>query len=219
TLLFDLVGVAALSAAFWIHMRMARAGAPAAARDPGRRSLAFQGTLATVFLLAWVLVTLVWRVALAALVSFYPTPFGVDLGEVAAADLRRAASVMLGLWVAAACLLFLGATFGSRFLQRARGAPITFGRLLWPAETLLHVSAAVVILSVAPGILARPRIEFTTLQLVEMLGLIELVLVPVLGMLAYAYLFLEFHRLFRRRAPIGTAPLPAPAAPPGGEAY
>ena len=220
TLLFDLVGVSILAGAFWIHTQMARAGATVAAQDPARRSLALQGLLATVFLASWVLMSLAWRGTLAALVSFYPTPFGVDLGAVVTEDLRRAASVMLGLWVVAASLLFLGALFGSRFLHRARGLPLAFGRLLWPAEALLHVSAAVVIASVAPGILARPRIEFTTLQLVETLGLVELVLVPVLGMLAYAYLFTDFLHLFREGRVPGAvpAPLPAPVRPPGGEA-
>ena len=218
TLLFDLVGVAALAAAFWIHTQTARAGATVAAKDPERRSLARQGLLATLFLLLWLGLTLTWRVALAGLISFYPSLFGVDLAGVTAEEVRRAASLMLGLWAVAAATLFLGAVFGSRFLQRARGVPLTFWRLVWPAEAALHVSAALVILAVAPGILARPRVEFTTLQLVETLGLLELVVVPVLGMFAYSYLFLEFLRLFRQRSPVGPALAPTPAAPPGGEA-
>ncbi|HKZ63798.1 MAG TPA: zinc ribbon domain-containing protein [Thermoplasmata archaeon] len=217
TLLFDLVGLSLLSLAFHVFTRNARAGATLAERvSPERRSLGVQGLLATVFLVLWVLVTLTWRGALAALVSFYPTPLGTDLTGVITADVRRAASIMLGLWVVASFLLFLGALFGSRFLRRARGAPLTFGRLLWPAETLLHVGAALAIFAVAPGLLASlPRIDVAMLRVVETLGVVDLVVVPVLGLLAYLYLFREFLAWFRGSALPGVPPASSPAAPSG----
>jgi len=217
TLLFDLVGVAFLAGAFWMHSRTARAGATIAAKDPERQALARVGLLATLSLLLWLALTLMWRVTLAGLFPFYPSLFGVDTDLVTQEQIRRAASIMLGLWAAAALALFAGAVFGTRFLQRARGMPVTFWRLVWPIETALHFAAALVILAVAPGILARFQIEFSTLQLIETLGLLELVVVPALGMFAYTYLFLEFLRLFRQRTAVGPA-APAPAAPPGGEA-
>lgn len=217
-LLFDLVGVSMIAGAFSVHTRTARAGVTLAANDPERRALAVRGLLATVFLVLWLLVTLVWRGTLAAIVSFYPSPLGIDLGGVGAAELRRAASVMLGLWVAAAFLLFLGATFGSWFLRSARGTPLTVWRLLWPLETFVHFCAAVAIAAIAPGLLARPRIDLTTLQIVETLGFLELIIVPVLGILAYAFLFRDFHEMFRRSPWSPPAPAaPASAAdPPGG---
>jgi len=221
TLLFDLVGLTFLSTAFWLHAKTARVGpAFAPAPDPERRSLAFQGLLAAVFLLLWLLVTLAWRGALAAIVSFYPSPFGTDLGGIASDDLRRAAGVMLGLWVVAAFLLFLGAVFGTRFLQRARGVPVSFWRLLWPAETLLHFGTAVAILAVAPGLLARRlQVEIGTLRVIETLGVLDLLVVPILGLLAYGFLFREFWALFRRAPAPGAsppAPAPSPTDPPGG---
>lgn len=220
TLLFDLAGISLLVGAFYLHTRTARARATLAPPDPERLALARRGMLATVFLLAWLGVTLAWRIALAGLFSFYPTPFGVDLGGIGTADLRAAASVMLGLWTVAALVLFLGALFGTSFLRRARGAPVTFWRLLWPAETLMNLSMALVILGIAPGLLARPRIEFSSLQLVETLGTVELALIPILGMLAYAYLFREFLLLFRlgRAAGPPAAPAEGPAKEGGGTA-
>lgn len=222
TLLFDLLGVSLLAGSFYVHMRTARAAATFA-RDEQARSLAMVGLLATVFLVLWLLVTLAWRVALAALVSFYPTPFGAPIGAVQAEDLRRAASIMLGLWVTAAFLLFLGATFGTRFLRRLRNLPLTFPRLLWPLETFLHFCAALSIAIVAPGLLARTRFELdlTTLRIVQTLGVIELVIVPALGMLAYLFLFREFRGLLRGPESVAGAPAPAPptpADPPAGEA-
>ena len=216
-LLFDLVGVAFLIGAFHAYSRAS--GVPLGTRDPERRSFLFHGFLATIFLLLWLLVTLAWRGALAAIVTFYPTPFGGGIGPVATADVQRAASIMLGLWVTAAFLLFLGAVYGTRFLARARGMPITFPRLLWPFETFVHVCAAVAILIVAPGLLANLRLEMSTLSLIETLGAVELIVVPVLGLLAYTFLFRDFVHLYR--ASIGPIvarppPEPVPAEPPAG---
>jgi len=215
-LLFDLAGIGLLVFALHTHMRIARTGA-VLSNDPDRRALAFRGFLATLFLALWLVVTLVWRGALAAFVSFYPSPFGIDLSGVGAADVRRAASIMLALWVGAAFLLFLGAVFGATFLQRARGVRLTFWRLLWPLETGIHFCAAVAIALIAPGLLARPRIELTALQIVETLGVLELFVVPILGFLAYAVLFRDFYGMFRE-SPWTRAPRAAPVAdPPSGE--
>lgn len=216
TLLFDLLGVALLAGAFHGHARAIRERG--ALEDAvARQQLARQGRRAAILLVLWLLVTLAWRGALAALVSFYPTPFGGPLEPPAVADVQLAASVMLGLWVAAALLLFAGALNGMRFLRRLRKAPMTLPRALWPLETLVHFAAAVAILAIAPTVLAQlQRLELGTLRIVQTLAVIDLVLVPVLGVLAYAYLFLEFRRLHR------DASLPEPAAAPtvaaaGGE--
>lgn len=215
-LLFDLVGIGLLTGAFSLHTRMARAAATFAGNDLPRRALAFRGLLTTLFLALWLAVTLAWRGALAAFVTFYPSPLGVDLG-VGFAELRRAASIMLGLWVAAAFLLFLGALFGTTFLQRARGRPLTFWRLLWPLEALIHFCAAVAIALAAPGLLSDVQIDLGELQLIGTLGVIELLVVPILGCLAYLVLFREFYGMYREApwsgSPRGAA---APAEPPGG---
>ena len=217
TLLFDLVGISMLAIAFYFHSRAARASSAfGGAPDPERKSLAFQGFLAMVFLLLWILVTLAWRGALAALVSFYPTPLGIDLNGVGAADLRRAASIMLALWVAAAILLFVGTVFGTRFLQRARAAPLKVTYLFWPFETALHAGAALGIALLAQDLLSRPRFEVSTLGLVQTLGVLDLVIVPVLGLLAYVFLFREFFGMFREVRPAAPpAPTTSPADPPG----
>jgi len=216
-LLFDLVGVAFLAGAFYIHMRMARAAATFSSNDPDRRALAFRGFLTALFLALWLAVTLAWRGALAAFISFYPSPFGVDLGGVGSAELRRAASIMLGLWVAAAFLLFLAALLGTRFLERARGQRLTFWRLLWPVETAIHFTAAVAIALAAPSLLADVQIDLGELQLVGILGTIELIVVPILACLAYGSLLRDFYGMFREM-PWSHAPGLAPAAadPPGG---
>jgi len=222
TLLFDLVGVSLLIVSFHHHTRAARAETGLAGPDSARHSLAFYSLLATLFLALWLLVTLAWRGALAAIVSFYPTPFSGAVQLPDLAGLRRAASIMLGLWAAAAFLLFLGAVFGTRFLMRTRGVPLTFPRLLWPLETLVHAGAACAILVLAPGLLTSLQIEVSTLGLIQTLGVIELLVVPILGLLAYAFLFHDFLRLYRsaeeegresRAAPVA----PAPADPPAGE--
>lgn len=223
TLLFDLVGLSFLALAFRGHTKGARvAGLASGAPTPERRSLAVQGLLATVFLALWVVATLAWRGALAAFVSFYPSPLGADL-TAGVGDVRRAASIMLGLWVAASFLLFLAALFGARFLRRARGAPLTFWRLLWPAETFLHATAAIAIFAVAPSLLASlPQVDLTMLRIAETLGALDLVVVPILGLLAYLFLFREFLTLFREMPMPGRGPSPAPSRtptdpPPEGE--
>lgn len=216
TLLFDLLGIGLLSAALQGHARAIR-GRGALEDAEARSQLARRGRRAALLLVLWLLVTVAWRGALAALVSFYPTPFGGPLEPPAVADVRLAASVMLGLWVAAALLLFLGAFLGTRFLRRLRGAPMTLPRALWPLETLVHFAAAVAILGIAPTVLAQlQRLELGTLRIVQTLAVVDLVLVPALGVLAYAYLFLEFRRLHRDAASGVPGPAPASAAP-GGE--
>ena len=218
TLLFDLVGVLLLVLSFHRYTRAVTAGATMASADPQRRAFVLHGRVASALLALWLLVTVAWRAALASLVSFYPTPFarieGVSLAEV-----QRAASIMLALWVAAAFLLFLGAVFGTRFLLRARGVPLTFPRLLWPLETLVHFCAAAVVFVVAPGLLAGPNLlELSSLAIVQTLGAIELLVVPVLGLLAYASLFLEFSRLHRAAQDVRVAASAAvPTDPPAGE--
>lgn len=214
TLLFDIIGVGLLSGAFYLHSR-AREPEADRALETRRRALTALGFFAAILLIIWILVTVAWRVALAALVSFYPSPFGGTLEGVGAEELRRAASVMLGLWVAAAFLLFLGAFFGTRYLQRSRGVPPTLPRVLWPLETLLHFSAALAILAIAPGLLARALIELRTLRLVETLGVLDLIIVPVLGILAYVFLFWEFYRLFGETRTLALPPTPLAANPPG----
>jgi len=220
TLLFDLVGVGLLVFSFYQYTQALRAGPTLAAVDAQRRSFVFQGLLATIFLGLWLAVTLAWRGALASFISFYPSPFGPRVGAVSLAEIQRAASIMLALWVAAAFLLFLGAVFGTRFLLRARGVPLTFPRLLWTMETLLHFCAAAVILVIAPGLLANANLlELRSVAVVQTLGAIELLVVPVLGLLAYAFLFRDFSHLHRasQAAPAKpAAPSAAPTDPPAG---
>jgi putative Mn2+ efflux pump MntP len=124
---------------------------------------------------------------------------------------------MLGLWVAAAFLLFLGARAGARFLRERRGARTTFWRILWPLETLIHFSAALGITLLAPALLARlAQIELTTLRFALVLGMIDLVLVPALGVLAYTYMFGDFLDLYREARGAEAPPAPPESAP--GEA-
>lgn len=220
TLLFDLIGVAFLALALYVHAKTARSAARLApAPDPARHSLARQGFLASACLALWLVVTVAWRGALAAFVSFYPTPLGVDLQSIASADVRRGAGIMLGLWVVAAFLFLFGAILSTRFLQRARGAPVTLPRLLWPTETVVHAGTATTIAIVAPGILAQSlaSVQIGTVQAVEVLGGLELIVVPALGLLAYVSLFREFLGLFRESPPArASRTSPAPSEPPGG---
>jgi hypothetical protein len=132
-------------------------------------------------------------------------------------DLQRAAAVTLGLWVVAAFFLFLGARWGSRFLREMKGRPVTFWRILWPLETLIHFVAAVGIALVAPLLLANlAQLEITALRTALALGLIDFALVPSLGVLAYTYMFGDFLDRFREaREPASPAPpAPVPARPP-----
>lgn len=214
TLLFDLVGVSLLSGSFFLHSKAVRSEARA---DPRLRPLARTALLASVFLLVWVLVTVAWRVALAVIIQFYPTPFGADFDRVPVPDLQRAAAVTLGLWVVAAFFLFLGARGGSRFLRELKGRPVTFWRILWPLETLIHFVAAVGIALVAPLLLANlAQLEITALRVALALGLIDFALVPSLGVLAYTYMFGDFLDRFREaQEPASPAPpAPVPARPP-----
>ncbi len=219
-LLFDLVGVAFLGIAFHIHSRAARASVTLGGAHPGRARVAFEGFLATVFLFLWISVTLAWRGLVAAFVAVYPTPLGLDLsGGVQTQALRDAAAIILPLWVAAAFLLFLGAVFGTRFLMGARGKVTGVAQMFWPLETGLHAFAALAIALVAQSVLASPRgYELSTLTLVQTLGLLDLVIVPFLGLVAYLALFREFLGMFREgRTPARPAVAASPADPPGGE--
>ncbi len=214
TLLFDLVGVALLSTSFFLHSKALRGEARI---DPKLRALSGTALFTSVFLLLWLLVTVAWRVAFALIIRFYPTPFGANFDRVPVPDLQRAAAVMLGLWIVAAFFLFLGARWGSRFLRELKGRPLTFWRILWPLETAIHFVAAVGIILVAPTILANlAQHEITTLRIALALGLIDLVLVPSLGVLAYTYMFGDFLDRFREaREPASpAAPMTATARPP-----
>jgi hypothetical protein len=208
TLLFDLVGVSLLAWSFSLHSKAVRAEART---HVDLRPLARPALLAAILLVLWVLVTAAWRVSLAAIVQFYPSPFGVDFDRVPVPDLQRAAAVMLGLWVVAAFLLFLGSRWGSQFLRQTKGRPATFWRILWPLETFIHFVAATGIALVAPTLLANlAQLEITTLRTALALGLIDVVLVPCLGVLAYTYMFGDFLDRFREaREPASPSP-PAP---------
>src|SRR3990170_2319269 len=206
TLLFDFVGVSLLSGSFFLHSKAVRGEARI---DRGVPAPARPALLPSVFLLLWVLVTAAWRIALAAILQFYPTPLGADFDQVPVPDLQRAAAIMLGLWVVAAFLLFLGARWGSRFLRETKGRPVTFWRILWPLETLIHF--------VAPALLANlAQLEITTLRTALALGVIDVALVPSLGVLAYTYMFGDFLDRFREaRGPAApSASAPAPVRPP-----
>ena len=214
TLLFDFVGVSLLSGSFFLHSKAVRGEART---DPRLLGLARPALLASIFLLLWVLVTAAWRIALAAILQFYPTPLGADFDQVPVPDLQRAAAIMLGLWVVAAFLLFLGARWGSRFLRETKGRPVTFWRILWPLETLIHFVAAAGIALVAPALLANlAQLEITTLRTALALGVIDVALVPSLGVLAYTYMFGDFLDRFREaRGPAApSASAPAPVRPP-----
>ena len=202
TLLFDFVGVSLLSWSFFLHSREVRAEARSKLT---LLPLTRPAMLAAIFLLLWVLVTAAWRVALAATIQFYPTPLGVDFRQVPTPDLQRAAAVMLGLWVVAAFLLFLAARWGARFLRETKGRPVTFWRILWPMETFIHFVAAAGIALVVPILLAR--LEVTTLKTALALGMIDALLVPTLGVLAYTYMFGDFLDRFREsREPAAPSP-------------
>lgn len=214
TLLFDLVGVSLLSASFYLHSKSLRGEARV---DPNLRPLARTALLASVFLLLWVLVTIAWRAALAVIIQFYPTPLGANFNQVPVPDVRRAAAVMLGLWVVAAFLLFLGARWGARFLRETKGRPVTFWRILWPMETLIHFVAATGLALVAPILLANlAQLEFTSLRIAIALATIDLTLVPSLGFLAYSFMFGDFRNRFREaRGPASPSPpMLAPSRPP-----
>ena len=214
TLLFDFVGVSLLSGSFFLNSKATRADARL---NPTLLALTRLSLLASVFLLLWVLVTAAWRVALAAIIQFYPTPFGADFDQVPVPDLQRAAAIMLGLWVVAAFLQFLGAWRGSKFLRETKGRPVTFWRILWPLETFIHFVAASSIALVAPSLLANlAQLEVTTLRIALALGVIDVVLVPSLGVLAYTYMFGDFLDRFReaREPAAPPAPTPAPERPP-----
>ena len=212
TLLFDLIGVLLLSGSFYLRSRVSGVDSSADA-ETRRRRLAFLGHMAALLLVLWVLVTLAWRVVVAVLVRFYPTPAGGDISAVLGSDLRRAAPIVLGLFVAAAFVLFLASYLGARFLQRARGVPMTFGRFLWPLETFVHFSAAVGFLVLAPSFLRGSPIELTALRAGQALVAIDFVLVPALGLLAYLFLFRDFYQGFRgARAPSSVPGVPTEAA-------
>lgn len=211
TLLFDLVGVSLLAYSFLLHARILRREARS---GPKIRARAVQSGRTAGLLFAWVLVTIAWRVILAAIIRFYPTPFGANFDRIPVPALQRAASVMLAMWVLAAFLLFLGARSGARLLREMDNRPASFWRILWPLEAFIHLLAAVGLALVVPVLLANlGQIEVTTLRIALALAVVDAVLVPTLGFLAYTYLFRDHLDRFRNargtQAPHDTATVAA----------